>query len=224
MEQRACADSAALLDQGNAALADNLFEILDSLEIGVDQRLIDKLPEVLGWLQLRAVSRLENQPDAIGHSQVFWAMPARAVELQYDALVLACARRFSEVRKDGLEQFFANRVRDVPHRGSAGRFDEAPDIEPLIAVMAKSDGPLAFGRPYPARDWLQADISAQVAPCGSAPLRRLVHGPELDRGIWMISLFFSGGVLQFFLIGPALPRPRFRDDAVLVFGSNIRQR
>ena len=48
MEQRACADSIALLNQGNAAFADNFFDVLDGLEIGVGERLVDKLPKVLG--------------------------------------------------------------------------------------------------------------------------------------------------------------------------------
>jgi len=49
------ADRILLPNQGNAAFADNLFEILDGLEIGVDQRLIYELPKVFGGLQLWAV-------------------------------------------------------------------------------------------------------------------------------------------------------------------------
>jgi len=49
------ADRILLPNQGNAAFADNLFEVLDGLEIGVDQRLIYELPKVFGGLQLWAV-------------------------------------------------------------------------------------------------------------------------------------------------------------------------
>ncbi len=52
MEEGACADHILLPNQFYAALADYLFEIADGFEIGVDQRLIDKLPEVFRWLHL----------------------------------------------------------------------------------------------------------------------------------------------------------------------------
>jgi hypothetical protein len=91
--------------------------------------------------------RLKHEPDAIGHSQVFWPMPSGAIELKDDSLVCASARRFGEVQKNGLEQLLAHRVQDVPHRGACGRFDEAPDIEPCVTVMAKRNWALASGRP-----------------------------------------------------------------------------
>jgi len=209
MEQRACADSIALLNQGDAAFADNFFEILDGLEIGVGERLVDKLPKVLGRLQLGTVGGLEDEADAVGHGQIFGTVPTRAVELQHDAFVCACARRFGKVSKDGLEHFFANGVGDVPHRGSAGRFDKAPDIKPLVTVMAKRNGPLAFRRPYSSQDRLQAD-----------PM--LVHRPELDACVRMLLLLFSGNVLQFFLTRRDPPRPPLRDGAASVFELNIR--
>jgi hypothetical protein len=65
MEERAGADHVLLPGQGDAALADNLFEIPDGLEIGVDQRFVQELPKVFGGLQLGAVRRLEPEPDAI---------------------------------------------------------------------------------------------------------------------------------------------------------------
>ena len=106
MEERASPDRIALLDQGDAALADNPFEILDRLEIGIDQRFIDELPKVLGGLQLGAMGGLEDEPDAIGNGQIFWTVPACPVELKHDALVLASGRRFGEISKDGLEHLF----------------------------------------------------------------------------------------------------------------------
>jgi len=103
MEQCAGADCILLANQFNAAFADNLFEILDGLEIGVDQRLIHELPEVFGGLQLWAVRRLEHEPDAAGHNQIFRSVPSSAIELQHDALAFARARRFGKVQKNGLE-------------------------------------------------------------------------------------------------------------------------
>ena len=163
MEERAGADHILLSDQGGAAPADNLFKILDGLEMGVDQWLIDELPEVLGGLHFGAVRRLKHEPDAIWDCQVFRAMPSSVIELQHDALVFARACRFGEVHQDRLEHFLTNRVRNVPDRSPGGRLHEAPDVEPFVAVMAKRYGALAFGCPHPAQDGLQADISAQVA-------------------------------------------------------------
>ena len=110
MEERASSDHIALAGEGDAAFADNLFEVLDRLEIGVDQRLIDELPKMLRRLQLGTVRRLKHEPDAIGRSQVFWPMPSGAIELKDDPLVCASARRFGEVQKNGLEQRLAHRV------------------------------------------------------------------------------------------------------------------
>lgn len=87
--------------------------------------------------------RLEYEPDAIWHSQIFRAMPSGIVELQDDPLVLAGARRFGEVRQNGFEQLLAHRIRDVPHRGARGWLHEAPDIKPFVAVMAERNGTFA---------------------------------------------------------------------------------
>ena len=46
MEERASSDHIALAGEGDAVFADNLFEVLDRLAIGVDQRLIDELPKM----------------------------------------------------------------------------------------------------------------------------------------------------------------------------------
>src|ERR1700690_3515972 len=152
---------------------------------------------------------LEDEPDAIGHGQVFGTLPACPLELQHDWFVLACAGRFGEVREDGLEHLFADSVRDVPHRAPGGRFDEPPDVEPLITVMANGNGPFAFGCPYPSHDRLQAD-----------PV--LVHRPELDRRLRMALFLFSGSILQFFLIPRDPLHWRFRDGVASVFELNIR--
>jgi hypothetical protein len=58
---------------------------------------------VLGGLQLRAIGRLVHQPDAIGHGEVLWPVPARIVELQDDARGMIndfplCAAQRAEAR------------------------------------------------------------------------------------------------------------------------------
>ena len=109
-------------------LADDLVEVFDGFEIGVGERLVDKRPKMLGGLQLGAMGRLENEPDAFRHDQVFRAVPAGVVELKHRPFVLADADRFGEVREDGLEHFLAHGVRDIPYRAAGGRLDEAVDV------------------------------------------------------------------------------------------------
>ncbi len=104
MEQGACADYFALADEGNAAAADSLVEVLDSFEIGIDQRLVHEVPEMLGGLQPGAMGGLEHEPDAIWNSQIFWPVPSGVIELQDDPLVFTSARRFSEIQKNKFEQ------------------------------------------------------------------------------------------------------------------------
>ena len=208
MEEGTCADRILLPNKCDAALADNLFEVLDGLEISVDQRLVDELPKVFRRLQFGTIRRLKHEPDAIRYSQVFWPMPSGAIELKDNPLVCASGRRFGKVQKNGLEQLLAHRVRDVPHRIACGRFDEAPDIEPFVTVMSKRNWALTSGRPDASQDRLQTD-----------PM--LVHRPDLDGGVRMLLFFFSGGVLQFFLARRDPPRLLLWDGGVLVFGWNI---
>jgi hypothetical protein len=56
MEESAGSDHIALAGEGDAAFADKLFEVLDRLEIGVDQRLVDELTKVFGGLQFGTVA------------------------------------------------------------------------------------------------------------------------------------------------------------------------
>jgi hypothetical protein len=154
MEEGAGADHFALAGKGDAAFADKLFEILDRLEISVDQRLVYEFPKVFRRLQLGTMRRLKHEPDAIRYSQVFWPMPSGAIELKDNPLVCASARRFGEVQKNALEQLLANRIRNVPHRGAGSWLNEAPDIEPFVAVMAKCSWPLPLRGPDASQDGL----------------------------------------------------------------------
>ncbi len=166
--------------------------------------------------------RLEHEPDAIWHSQALRPVPAGVIELEDDPLVFARARRFGEVRQDSFEHLLANSVRDIPHRGARGRLHEAPDIEPFVTVMAKRDGPFALGRPDPSQDGFQTDLRSSSAPCGSAPLKGLIHHPDFDGGLRMLLFFFSNRVMQFFLALRDPFRPPLWGDAAAVFGWCIR--
>src|SRR3954466_1143729 len=67
-----------------------------------------------------------------------------------------------------------------------GWLDEGGHIEPLVAVVAERDGPLAFWSPDPAQDRLQANAV-------------LVRGPDLDRLARVLRPLLGDGLLQLFL-------------------------
>ena len=53
-----------------ASVGDDGIEIVDGVEVGVGERFIDERPQVLGGLELRAVGRLVDEPDAVGDGEV----------------------------------------------------------------------------------------------------------------------------------------------------------
>jgi len=67
-----------------ASLGDDGIEIVDGVEVGVGERLIDERPQVLGGLELRAVGRLVDEPDAVGDGEVLRTVPSGIVELEHD--------------------------------------------------------------------------------------------------------------------------------------------
>src|SRR4051812_13210438 len=67
-----------------------------------------------------------------------------------------------------------------------GWLDEGGNVEPLVAVVAERDGPLAFWSPDPAQDRLQANAV-------------LVRGPDLDRRVRVLGPLLGDGLLQLFL-------------------------
>jgi len=68
---------------------------------------------------------------------------------------------------------------------------EGGHIKPLVAVVTKSDGPLAFGCPDAADDRLQPDAV-------------LVRGPDLDRFVRVLGPLLSDSLLQLLWNGPPL--------------------
>ena len=211
MEERAGADGFGLLRERKAALADRVVEIFDGLEVAVDERLVDEGPQMLGRLQLGAVGGLEDEADAVRHSQVLGSMPAGVVELQHDALVGPGARRSCEVGEHAFEVGLADAVGDVPDRATGGGLDEAGHIEPLEAMMPERNGTLADRRPHATRDRLQADAM-------------LIARPDLDFGARMLAPFIGGGALQFFLSASDPARAPHWDVAGAAAGSTSRSR
>lgn len=141
---------------------------------------------MLSGLELRTVCRLVDEADAVGNDEVLRPVPAGVVELEDDALARSRADRLGEVGEDGGEQRLADRIRDVPDGLSCGRLDEAGEVEPLEAVMAERDRPLAAGRPDPSCDRLQ-------------PEAMLVRRPDLDSRFGMAPLLLARGLGELFL-------------------------
>jgi hypothetical protein len=147
----------------------------------IDNRLVYQRPEMLGGLKLGRIGRQEDESYPIGDVQALGSMPARIVEHEDDAALAASA---GLARKDG-EQFGEEGLREaaaeIPDRLAAGRLHEGGDVEPLVAVVAEGDRPLANGRPDPAADRLQAE-----------PV--LIFRPDLDRpvGVRCLGLGDSG--------------------------------
>lgn len=87
MEIGGLGDDALVLVECAATLCDSSVEIIDRIEVLVDERLVDKRPQMLDGLQFRAVGGLVDQPDAIRDGQVFRAVPPRIVEHENDDAV-----------------------------------------------------------------------------------------------------------------------------------------
>ena len=181
-----CAGFELIAVENATALGDDVLKIGEGLEVLVGQWLVEDGPEVLGGLKLGGVWGQVDEPDPIRHNQVRLGVPAGVVELKHDD---AIPSRPSLAGKQGQQrgkERLGDAVRDVPEHLAGDRLDEGGDVQPLIAVMAKRDGPLAFGRPDPAQDRLQPDAV-------------LVGRPDFDRRVRVLGPLLGDGLLQLFL-------------------------
>src|SRR3954465_12487119 len=96
------------------------------------------------------------------------------------------ANSASSAAKNGLDTPFDTYQNTSPEHLARGRLDEGGDVQPLVAVVAQRDRPLAFGRPHPAQDRLQ-------------PEAVLVGRPDFDRLVRVLGPRLSDGLLQLFL-------------------------
>ena len=175
-----------VLHERDAALAHGFVEVFDGLEVAIDQGSSTKAHRCSAGCNSGLWAGWNTSRMPSGTDEVLGSMPAGIVELQHDALLRPGADRFGEVGEHELEVGLADVVGDVPHRAAGRRLDEARHIEPFEAMMADRHGPLANGRPYAARDRLQADAM-------------LVRRPDLDLGVRMLAVLGGGGALELFL-------------------------
>src|SRR3954463_10463255 len=123
----------------------------------VGERLVEHRPEAFGRLELGAVGRQVDEPDALGDGQPRLRVPAGVVEDEDDDPVATGPGFAGEEGEERLEERLRHPVRQVPEDLARGRLHEGDHVEPLEAVVAGGARSLAFRRPDAAEDRLQPD-------------------------------------------------------------------
>ena len=172
--------------QDATALGDDVLKIGKGREMPVGKRLIQNRPEVLGGLQFGGVWGQVDEPDPIRHNQVRFGVPAGVVELKHDDAIPSRPSLAGKQRQQRGKERLGHPVRYVPEGLAGDRLHEGGDVQPLVAVVAKRDRPLAFGRPDPAQDRLQPDAV-------------LVGRPDFDRRVRVLGPLLGDSLLQLFL-------------------------
>jgi hypothetical protein len=168
-----------------ATVCDRAFQIGKGREVPIGEGLIQDGPEVLGGRKLGGVAGQVDQPEALGHDQVRCGVPAGVVEPASDD---ALAPRPGLARKQGQErgeERLRDAVRYVPESLAGDRLDEGRDVQPPVPMVAERDRPLAFGRPDPSDNRLQADAV-------------LIRSPDLDRRVRVLGPLLGNGLLELF--------------------------
>ena len=147
-------------------------EFVQRSDMPIDDWLVHHWPEMLRGLEFGRIGRQEDEADPVGDGQVLGSMPARVVEHEDDAALAAGAGLTGEEGEQFGEEGLGEATTKIPERLAAGRLHEGGEVEPLVAVVAEGDRPLADGRPDPAADRPQAEAV-------------LVLRPDLDRAIGM---------------------------------------
>src|SRR3954470_22875653 len=181
-----CAGFELIVIQNATALGHDVLEISKRREVLVGEWLVEDGPEVFSRLKLGRVWGQVDGPDPIWHSQVRCGVPAGAVEPEHDDAIPSRPGLAGKQRQQRSEERLRDPVRDGPEHLARDRLHEGGDVQPLVAVVAQRDRPLAFGRPHPAQDRLQ-------------PEAVLVGRPDFDRLVRVLGPRLSDGLLQLFL-------------------------
>lgn len=172
MEQRVVADEIGLALEGEAALGLHRLQDIEALEAAVGERFVGQRPQMLGRLELRRIRRQELQVDTLGHRNVLASVPAGAIEDQGDPLLWSGSHIAGKGGQHLPEEGRGHGGQQPPLGLTRRGTDEATDVEPLVALLHRSDGAFADRCPDAADQRQEADAM-------------LVGGPELDRGIRM---------------------------------------
>ena len=154
------------------ALGDGGAEFVERGEVPIDDRLVHQGPEVLGGLEFGRIGRQEDQADPVRNCEAFGSMPASVVEREDDAALASRAALTGEGGEQFGKEGLGEAAAEIPDRLAAGWLHEGSEVEPLVAVVAEGDRPLANGCPDPAADRLQAKAV-------------LIFRPDLDRPVGM---------------------------------------
>src|SRR3954464_1754710 len=181
-----CAGFELIAIENATALGHDLLEIGQGREVPVGEWLIEDGPEGLGGLKLGRGWGQVDQPEALGHDQVRFGVPAGVVEPEYDDALPSRPSLARKQRQQRGEERLGHSVRYVPEHLAGDRLHEGGHVQPLIAVVTQRDGPLPLGRPDPAQDRLQPE--AVVARRPALDWRVRVLGPLLGDGLFQLFL------------------------------------
>src|SRR5829696_1871067 len=181
-----CPEAELIAFEDPATVCDRAFQIGQGLKVLVREWLIQNGPEVLGGLKLGRVRGQVGEPEALRHNQVRRGVPAGAVEPKHDDAIPSRPSLTGKQRQQRGKEWLGDAVRDVAEHLAGDRLHEGGDVQPLVTVVAEGDRPLAFGRPHPAQDRLQAEAV-------------LVRGPDLNRFVRVLGRFLGNDRGQLFL-------------------------
>jgi hypothetical protein len=144
-----CPEPERIILENTTALHDGALKIGERGEVPVREWLVENRPKVLGRLKLGRMAGQVDKPEPIRHDQLRLARPAGVVEPKHNNPILSRASLARKQRQERGEERFGDAVRHVPEGLARGRLHESRHIEPLVAVMAERNRPLALGRPDP---------------------------------------------------------------------------
>jgi len=139
MEKRAGFYHLRLVDDSRQSIGYGVVEIVERLEVAVDERLINKGPEMLSRLEFGAVWRLVNEMDAIGDGQVFGSMPSGHCRVAARSAWTRPPRpKRPKSAYDKFEQWLADRVGNVHTVRAGPGLDEPGDVYRTRLRLASS--------------------------------------------------------------------------------------
>ena len=116
-----------------------IFQRVQVVEAGIDERLVGQGPELFGQLQLGRIWWQEQQVDMLGmrgHTGPLAGMPARLVEHQDNLFAWARSHCLGKRGQFRLEERNQDPRGQVPDGAPGGGVDEADQIAPAVEVLA----------------------------------------------------------------------------------------
>ncbi len=155
-----------------AAFGLDLQQFIKVTEWAVHQHFIGERPQVFGWLQRGGVGRQPHHVQPSWDLHVAADMPTGLIQDKHTLLVTTELPVRGKRAQGEAKHLRVHRRYQQPKGVSRCRLDEGVEIAPLLALLHSRDRALAFARPDPAQERLEADAL-------------LIHRPqfELCRGM-----------------------------------------